>query len=41
MVKKLVVAAVVAVLPVLGVAAPAVAAPKKPGGIVTQAIDWH
>ncbi len=41
MVKKLIVAAVVAVVPVLGVAAPADAAPKKPGGVVVQMIDWH
>ncbi|WP_255657672.1 hypothetical protein [Aeromicrobium sp. Leaf350] len=41
MLKKIVVAAVVAVLPVLGVAAPADAAPNKPGVVVQAAIDWH
>ncbi len=41
MIKKLVVAAVVAVLPVLGVVAPADAAPKKPVPVVQAAIDWH
>ncbi|GAA1727189.1 hypothetical protein [Aeromicrobium alkaliterrae] len=43
MVKKLIVAAVVAAIPVLGVTAPADAAPKKPGHdvVVLAAIDWH
>jgi len=39
--KKLIAAAVVAAIPVLGVAAPSDAAPKNPAPVVQAAIDWH